>query len=66
MISHQKLEGIDPAHGNAKVIDQVFAIEKVVGGEQKVPGQGTKPWQPVDAIDRISDVDDFLEALHLN
>lgn len=50
----------------AKVVDEVLAVEEVVGGEEEVPGEAAEPRQAVDAVHRVADRDDLLEALHLH
>lgn len=51
---------------NSPVVDQALAEEKVVAGEQKVPGESTEPREIVEAVDGESDGDYLLEAFELD
>ena len=34
--------------------------------KKNLPGERSEPWQVVNAVDGVTDVDDLREALHLN
>ena len=51
---------------DSEIVHQTFAIEEVVGCKKKVPGQRSEPWQTMDFIDSISNVDDLSKAFHLH
>lgn len=51
---------------DTKVIDQILTVEKVVGRQQKVPGQTAEPWQAMDAIHLIANGNDFFETFDLH
>lgn len=55
-----------PIDNDAKVVDKVFTVEKVVGSQQEVPRQTTEPRQTMDAIHLVSNWYYFFEAFHLN
>jgi hypothetical protein len=55
-----------PIDGHTKVVNQIFAVEKVVGRHQEVPGQAPEPWQTVYPINGVADRNDFLETFHLD
>jgi hypothetical protein len=55
-----------PINGHPKVVNQIFAIEKVVGRHQEVPGQAPEPWQTVYPVDGVADRNYFLETFHLD
>jgi hypothetical protein len=50
---------------DSKIVDKALAVEEVIGSYQKIPGQRTKPWQTMNFIHGISDVDDLRETFYL-
>lgn len=51
---------------HCKRVDQTFAVNEVVGSDQKEPGDGSEPGQAVHTIHRIPDCDNLLKTLHLH
>lgn len=66
MVFDQNTQIFHTIYHNAEIIDQIFTIEKVVGREQKVPGQAAEPWQTMNTIHLVANRDDLFEAFHLN
>lgn len=66
MVRDQKVQIFHTIDHHTIVVHQIFAVEKVIGRQQKVPRQTTEPWQTVDAIDLIANRNDFLETFHLH
>lgn len=50
---------------NTKVVNKAFSVEEVVGSDEEVPGERAEPWQSMDAIHCVPDVDDLFKTLHL-
>lgn len=51
---------------HAEVIDQAFPVKEVIWGDEEVPGERTEPWQTVNTIYSVSDVDNLFETFHLH
>ncbi len=51
---------------HSKVINQALSIEKVVGGDQKVPRKRAEPWQTMNFVDSITNVDNLSKTFHLH
>lgn len=66
MVCHQEIEIFHTIYHNAIVIDQILAVEEIIGCQQEIPGQTTEPWQTMDAVHLISNRNDFLETFHLH
>lgn len=66
MIGDEKPQSLHFVEHDAKIVEQILAIEKVVWCQQEIPRKATEPWQTVNAVDLIANSDDFLKAFHLH
>lgn len=66
MVGDEKAKGLDAIEQNSEVVEEILAVEEVVGSEKKVPGETAEPWQAVDSVHLVANRDDFLETFHLN
>lgn len=55
-----------PSQNDRPVVDKALAEEEIVGGEQEVPAEGSKPGQIIQTVNGQANADDLLEALELN
>lgn len=65
MIGDEEAQWLHSTEDYAKIIKEIFAVEEIVGCKQEVPGETSKPWQTVNAINLITNRDDFLKAFYL-
>lgn len=66
MVSHKEVQIFDAIYHNAIVVDQILAVEEIIGCQQEIPRQTTEPWQTMNAIHLISNRNNLLEAFHLH
>lgn len=55
MVRNQETQCINAIDGNTKVIDEIFAVEEVVGCKEEIPGERSEPGQSMDSVNAITD-----------
>jgi hypothetical protein len=55
MVSDQKSQTFSAIEQNSEIVEEIFAVEEVVGCEKEVPGETAEPWQSVNAINLVTD-----------
>lgn len=53
-------------HENSEVLDHALPIEEIVGRDEEVPAESTKPRQLVRPVDDVADGDNLMETFDLN
>ena len=59
MILDKDGEEVNPVDDHPELLHEGLAVEEIVGGDEKVPGEGTEPGKVVHLVHRISNVNDL-------
>lgn len=51
---------------NSKIVNKALPIEEIVWGDKKIPGERSKPWQAMDSVHSIANVDNLFKTFHLD
>ena len=59
MILDKDGEEVNPVDDHPELLYEGLAVEEIVGGDEKVPGEGPEPGQVVHLVHRIPNVNDL-------